>query len=128
MKTLTALSLVSLAACTSVRPVEYVHAELMARHTYISDQEQYGANDKWVMSLTGDCEDFSLFSYFYLVAKGYSPEFWIVRTEKGELHTVLIVDGYEFDNRRRLRLRKNSNYKYILEVKRDNLRRAIRNN
>jgi predicted transglutaminase-like cysteine proteinase len=87
--------------------------------------EQYGVNDKWVMSLKGDCEDFSLFSYFYLVGKGYSPQFWIVRTEKGELHTVLIVDGYEFDNRRRLRLRKTSDYRYIVEVKRGNLRRAI---
>lgn len=126
MKTLTALSLLLLVACTPVQSIEYIHAELLARHTYISDQDQYGVNDKWVMSLTGDCEDFSAFSYFYLVGKGYEPEFWLVRTETDEMHTVLVVDGYEFDNRRKLRLRKTSDYKYIVQMERDALRRAIR--
>ena len=115
-------------ACTGVQAIEYIHAELLARHTYVSDQDQYGVNDKWIMSLTGDCEDFSLFSYFYLVGKGYEPVFWLVRTETDEMHTVLVVDGYEFDSRHKLRLRKNSDYKYIAEMKRDALRRAIRKN
>ena len=128
MKTLTALSLLLLVVCTPVQSIEYIHAELLARHTYVSDQDQYGVNDKWIMSLTGDCEDFSLFSYFYLVGKGYEPVFWLVRTETDEMHTVLVVDGYEFDNRRKLRLLKNSDYKYIVEMKRDALRRAIRKN
>ena len=128
MKTLTALALLLLMACTPVQSIEYIHAELLARHTYVSDQDQYGVNDKWIMSLTGDCEDFSLFSYFYLVGKGYQPQFWLVRTETDEMHTVLVVDGYEFDNRRKLRLLKNSDYKYIVEMKRDALRRAIRKN
>ena len=128
MKTLTALALLLLMACTPVQSIEYIHAELLARHTYVSDQDQYGVNDKWIMSLTGDCEDFSLFSYFYLVGKGYEPVFWLVRTETDEMHTVLVVDGYEFDNRRKLRLLKNSDYKYIVEMKRDALRRAIRKN
>lgn len=123
-----AVTALLLMACTPVQPIEYIHAELLARHTYVSDQDQYGVDDKWIMSLTGDCEDFSLFSYFYLVGKGYEPQFWLVRTEADEMHTVLVVDGYEFDNRRKLRLRKNSDYKYIVEMERDALRRAIRKN
>jgi len=121
-----AVTALILTACTPVNTVEYIHAELLARHTYVTDQDQYGVNDKWVMSLRGDCEDFALFSYFYLVGKGYQPQFWLVRTETDELHAVLVVDGYEFDNRRKLRLLKNSDYKYIVEVKGDALRRAIR--
>ena len=123
-----AVTALILTACTPVNAVEYIHAELLARHTYITDQDQYGVNDKWVMSLRGDCEDFALFSYFLLVGKGYQPQFWLVRTEADEMHTVLVVDGYEFDNRRKLRLRKNSDYKYIVEMERDALRRAIRKN
>lgn len=122
-----AVTALILTACTPVNAVEYIHAELLARHTYVSDQDQYGVNDKWVMSLRGDCEDFALFSYFYLVGKGYQPQFWLVRTESDEMHVALIVDEYVFDNRALVKLNQ-SRYKFIVEMKGDALRRAIRKN
>lgn len=122
-----AVTALILTACTPVNAIEYIHAELLARHTYITDQDQYGVNDKWVMSLTGDCEDFALFSYFLLVGKGYEPQFWLVRTEADEMHVALIVDDYVFDNRGLVKLNQ-SRYKFIVEVKRDALRRAVSKN
>lgn len=105
--------------------IENISADLMTRHTYVSDQDQYGVGDKWVMSLVGDCEDFALFSYFYLIGKGYDPQFWLVRTESGEMHAALTVDGYVFDNFG-LSVFSSSNYKFIVEVKKDSLIRVIK--
>lgn len=105
--------------------VEDAHAGLLARHVYVADQDQYGLADKWAMSLIGDCEDFALFSYFYLSGKGYAPEFWLVRTAAGEMHAAIVVDGYVFDNLG-LVLQDQSDYKFIVQVQRDALRRALK--
>jgi predicted transglutaminase-like cysteine proteinase len=125
MKTLTVLTVLLLIACTPAQPIKNIHTELLSHHTYLTDQKQYGVNDKWVSSLTGDCEDFSLFSYFLLVDKGYEPQFWLVRTEKGGMHTVIVVDGYEFDSARKLRPILETNYTYLAEIKRDALIKAM---
>lgn len=109
----------------NVKKLPEIHSHLMSRHTYITDTEQYGVADKWRMSLTGDCEDFAVFSYFYLIGKGYTPQFWLVRTKLGDMHAVLLINDYVFDNIKLNRLDE-SDYTLIVEMSADAVRKAIK--
>lgn len=42
------------------KTLSHIHHVALSRHTYITDQEQYGTHDKWVARLVGDCEDYVL--------------------------------------------------------------------
>ncbi|AHK11835.1 transglutaminase Cys peptidase [Shewanella sp. phage 3/49] len=94
---LIAAALLVLASFTSHADelTEYNRIQSFAQdlHHYVSDQEQYGQLDKWAASLTGDCEDYAL--WVRMVVGG---DLVIVRTQSNELHMVLKVNDYVFDN------------------------------
>lgn len=83
--------------------VTRMHQQALAQHTYVTDPEQYGVADKWVASLTGDCEDYALYMQLQLQQHGYRSRLVIARTEQNQLHVVLIVKiagvDYAIDNR-----------------------------
>lgn len=101
--------------------INSLHRESLAKHTYISDLEQYGVSETWTPSLTGDCEDYALYMQKALQDRGYTSNIWIVRTEQDELHAVLVVTIFNFefviDNRHdSLKPRSLLHYKWIAAV------------
>lgn len=99
-----------------------LHSQLLSKHVYVADRQQYGVEDYWKRSLVGDCEDFALYAYFELSSRGYKPEFWLVRAETGEMHATIAVAGFVFDNLKMQKL-KSSSYKFIAKVDETALRR-----
>ena len=73
--------------------MEALQHKAQRQHVYITDMEQYGVEDLWVASLRGDCEDYALW-----VRERVGGDLLMVRTQEGEMHMVLRVDGYIFDN------------------------------
>lgn len=86
------LILITLTAC-SPPTIEQQHAAAMRRHIYISDMDQYGLDDVWVPSIKGDCEDYALW-----MRERVGGRLLYVRTEQGQAHIVLNVDGKIIDN------------------------------
>lgn len=84
--------IICISACSSAT-IEQQHAAAMRRHVNISDMEQYGREDAWKASLTGDCEDYALW-----MRERVGGELMYVRTQEGELHIVLNVNGKIVDN------------------------------
>ena len=84
--------LLMLTAC-SPPTLEQQHAAAMRQHVYASDMEQYGVEDYWIASLRGDCEDYALWMH-----KQVGGQLLYVRTEQGQAHIVLDVDGKIIDN------------------------------
>jgi predicted transglutaminase-like cysteine proteinase len=74
---------------------KWVQSYAQNNHVYISDIDQYGVNDKWVVSLKGDCEDYAL--WIQKVIGGRL--LWVFIEDTKEYHMVLEKDGYIFDNR-----------------------------
>lgn len=94
MKLLIALlALLTLSACSSLT-VEQQHMIAKRNHHYISDQQQYGADEVWTASLVGDCEDFALW-----MKQRVGGELVYVRTKQGEPHIVLVVDAVVVDGK-----------------------------
>lgn len=89
MRLILATAIMLCSACT----VEHQHVSAMRRHIYISDQEQYGREDVWTPSLKGDCEDYALW-----MRERVGGRLLYVRTEQGQAHIVLDVDGKIIDN------------------------------
>jgi predicted transglutaminase-like cysteine proteinase len=108
------LTILSFSAISSEIPPNYVELQRVAQehHVYISDQEQYGVNDKWVVSLKGDCEDYALF-----IQSVIGGNLAFVRTKNGIMHTVLVKGDYVFDNLSPVvYLRGDVQYKMVAEV------------
>lgn len=91
MKTL--LLALALNGGADIEKLQDVHNYALSKHTYVSDVEQYGVEDKWVASLKGDCEDYALYLRNWI-----GGNLTIVRTKGGVSHMVLIVDGWVIDN------------------------------
>lgn len=81
-----------LCAC-SPATIEQQHSIALSRHTYITDQKQYGKKDVWTPSLKGDCEDYALW-----MRERVGGNILLVVTEDGQYHAVLDVDGKIVDN------------------------------
>ncbi|AHK11283.1 BTLCP-like protein [Shewanella sp. phage 1/4] len=112
MKLLLTLILLIITGCSTI-PSEYYQLQSYAQynHVYISDMEQYGVEDKYVISLTGDCEDYALF-----IQSKVGGKLAMVRTKDNSLHMVLIKDDYVFDNMSpRVYLRKDMEHHIIAE-------------
>lgn len=89
------LTAIMLQSCSSNQPsyLQRQHTAALKEHVFISDMEQYGVADKWVESLTGDCEDFALY-----MRRKLGGHLLFVRANTGELHVVLNVRGMIIDN------------------------------
>jgi predicted transglutaminase-like cysteine proteinase len=95
-----------------------VYQTALAEHTYISDRDQYGVDEKWVPSLTGDCEDFALYLQAELRRHQLQGDLWLVKTETGQLHVVVRVGQWVMDNRfRTLKWVKALPYHWLTPVK-----------
>ena len=105
-------------AANDYNVISKLHRVALAQHTYISDMEQYGVLDHWTPSLTGDCEDYALYMQRLYRILGYQADIWLVRTEKQELHAVLIVnDKWIVDNRfAQVKTRRSLNYRWLAPV------------
>lgn len=102
---------------TSAEKAERLHSFYIKKHHYVSDESKYGVLDKWVAELEGDCEDYALFMRKQFNKVGVESEMWIVRTETGERHMVLLVEGKLVDNRFDKVLDKaDVDYKWIAKV------------
>lgn len=93
MKYCILILLIILSAC-SPPTVEQQHTAAISRHIYISDMDQYGVEDVWIPSLKGDCEDYALW-----MRERVGGELMYVRTQQGEPHMVLIINGI-FDDKK----------------------------
>jgi len=69
------------------------HFAAYKNHTYIADQAKYSKADVWTPSLNGDCEDYALY-----MRQRVGGNLLHVRTQQGEAHMVLDVDGTIVDN------------------------------
>jgi len=69
------------------------HYKAYKQHQYVSDQQQYGKLDVWSADLKGDCEDYALY-----MRERVGGNLLHVRTQKGEVHMVLDVNGQIVDN------------------------------
>ncbi len=69
-------------------------------HQYLYDRNQYGIEEYWQESLTGDCEDFALWCRARLAEHGIASDliFCGVHKSTGD-HLVCSVDGWILDNR-----------------------------
>jgi predicted transglutaminase-like cysteine proteinase len=95
-------------------------------HRYIRDADQYHRPEHWTVSLTGDCEDFSLHCRQELAAKGIDSDLVLCRTETGEGHLVCSVAGYVLDNRHKwVKRRDDLPYQWISLGKPDGTWHAI---
>ncbi len=95
-----------------------VYQSALAGHVYVSDREQYGVNEKWVPSLTGDCEDFALYLQAELHRHQLQGDLWLVKTETGQLHVVVRAGQWVMDNRfRSLKWVKALPYHWLTPVK-----------
>jgi len=92
MKLMIALfTVLLLSGCASNLQLE--HYKAYKNHTYVSDEAQYSKLDAWKPSLKGDCEDYALY-----MRERVGGNLLHVRTQKGEVHMVLDVDGQIVDN------------------------------
>lgn len=80
-----------LSGCVS--GLQQEHYKAYKQHQYVSDEVQYGKDDVWKPSLKGDCEDYAL----YMRAR-VGGNLLHVRTQQGEVHMVLDVNGQIIDN------------------------------
>jgi len=87
------------AGADSYQELTALYENALTQHSYVSDQMQYGVREKWVASLTGDCEDFALYLQAELRRHQFNSELWMVRTETGELHVVVRIGQLVLDNR-----------------------------
>lgn len=95
-----------------------LYQSALAEHRYVSDREQYGVNEKWVPSLTGDCEDFALYLQAELRRHHLQGDLWLVKTETGQLHVVVRAGQWVMDNRfRSLKWVKALPYDWLTPVK-----------
>lgn len=87
------------------RQVNTVNARANTRIAYTPDQTQYARPDYWseapaADAARGDCEDYVLTKRRELIASGVTPDALsvaIVRTPRGETHSVLIVATHDGD-------------------------------
>lgn len=94
------------------KTIEQQHAAAMRHHVYIADMEQYGVEDYWIPSLTGDCEDYALW-----MRERVGGELMYVLTEQGQSHIVLDVDGKIVDSlSKRVYPRSKMKHKLIFEM------------
>lgn len=104
------LMVVLLASCTQT--ISQQHAVAIQGHVYITDKEQYGREDVWRPSLKGDCEDYALW-----MRERLGGQLLYVKTESGDYHIVLDVDGVIVDNLSRdVYPRENMNHKLIFAL------------
>lgn len=85
----------TLSGCTTTQP-ESMHAIAIKRHVYITDPQQYGVENKWRVSLRGDCEDYALWMRERL--GGNLLVVWQITGRKYTPHMVLDVNGTIIDN------------------------------
>ncbi len=85
-----------------------IHRNLFKNFSYITDLENYGVEEKWVMpkdsftdsqKFSGDCEDFALACRKLIREAGIKSRLVYCIVEDGEGHCVLEVNGYILDNR-----------------------------
>lgn len=98
--------------------INSLHSLWIKQHHYISDISQYGIHDKWVASLTGDCEDYALWVQIELRKHYILADLWLVKTEKDELHVVAVVsDDIILDSRHLTVMTRDSlGYKWLAPV------------
>lgn len=72
---------------------EGVFSQINCEHSVVSNQQQYGVEEVWTPSLRGDCEDYALW-----MKQRVGGQLIYVRTEQGEAHIVLNVNGKIVDN------------------------------
>ena len=88
--------------------------EAHASHHYRTDQSLYQRKDYWSANLVGDCEDFALWARKRLLEYGIKSDLIYARTERGEEHLVLSVEGWILDSRYRwLHRRDDMRYDWI---------------
>lgn len=113
--------LIILTAC-SPPTIEQQHAAAMRQHIYITDMDRYGVEDLWTPSLTGDCEDYVLW-----MRERVGGQLLHVRTEQGQAHIVLDVDGKIIDNlSRRVYQRSEMKHKIIFEMTEDHVEQFLK--
>jgi len=99
-------------SCAPPATVEQQHAAAMRHHVYVSDMEQYGVDDYWTPSLTGDCEDYALW-----MQERVGGRLLYVRIESKDAHIVLDVGGKMVDNlSRKVYPRSEMKHKLIFEM------------
>ena len=85
-----------------------VHRKVFDNFKYVTDIEQYGEVEKWIMpddvyngsqKITGDCDDFSLACRKLMREAGIRTRLVYCTDETGEGHLVLEASGYILDNR-----------------------------
>jgi predicted transglutaminase-like cysteine proteinase len=83
-------------------------------HVYITDIEKHGVPEDWRPELHGDCDSFALWCKEKLKEELIESNLVYCKTELGEYHLVLSVNGYILDNRFRWVLRNDElNYTWI---------------
>lgn len=108
-------------ACGPVDKLQAEHSAALRKHTYISDIDQYGIQNKWVASLKGDCEDYAL-----VMKNKLGGKLLYVRTTGGVAHIVLDVDGRIVDNMSaRVYSRSEMKHKYVYTVKENEIERWL---
>lgn len=106
------LTLIIFITACSPATLEQQHAAAMRHHVYITDQEQYGVEEYWTPSLTGDCEDYALW-----MRERVGGNLLYVSTEQGQAHIVLDVGGKIIDSlSRKVYPRSEMKHKLILEM------------
>ena len=94
--------------------LQQVLDEAHASHHYRTDQSLYQRKDYWSANLVGDCEDFALWARKRLLEYGIKSDLIYARTERGEEHLVLSVEGWILDSRYRwLHRRDDMRYDWI---------------
>lgn len=83
--------------------LERINLEVNRRITYMTDIDQYGVREMWVMSPNsnrGDCEDYALTKYKELADNRFSKrrmKIYVVDIVsgpgEGQRHAILVVDG-----------------------------------